>query len=230
MTGPSGIDIVFHFDWSKHPAKRWSASAKRDGGRWLIDGPWHVSAAPLDELSSTARTASVLAGFDFPIGVPQAWAAKAGIVEFRDFLAALAADKGWSDFFRVTDEAGQISIRRPFYPHQPKGSRQRHLLDALGLSKADLFRVCEHKTDTRRAACPLFWLVGANQVGRAALSGWREILIPALGSDVRLWPFDTDLSDVQKPGLIITETYPADAYGRIETAFEAGQSKRYQVA
>lgn len=32
----------------------------------------------------------------------------------------------------------------------------------------------------RRAACPLFWTLGGNQAGKAAIAGWRDILQPAL--------------------------------------------------
>jgi hypothetical protein len=42
-----------------------------------------------------------------------------------------------------------------------------------------LRRQCERATPTRRAACPLFWTLGSNQVGKAAISGWQEVIAPA---------------------------------------------------
>ena len=62
---------------------------------------------------------------------------------------------------------------------------------------------------------PAFLDARANQVGRAAIIGWRDVLVPALGSDksVVLWPFDGPLDDLLKPGnIVIVETYPAECY------------------
>ena len=64
--------------------------------------------------------------------------------------------------------------------------------------------------------CSLFWTLGPNQVGKAAIIGWRDVLTPALGSDksVVLWPFDGSLDQLLKPGnVVIVETYPAECYG-----------------
>jgi hypothetical protein len=61
----------------------------------------------------------------------------------------------------------------------------------------------------------LFWTLGANQVGRAAIIGWRDVLVPALRNEkpVLLWPFDGSLGDLLKPGnTVIVETYPAECY------------------
>jgi hypothetical protein len=62
----------------------------------------------------------------------------------------------------------------------------------------------------------LFWTLGANQVGRAAIIGWRDVIVPALQTDksVVVWPFDGSLDDLVKPGnTVIVETYPAAYYG-----------------
>jgi hypothetical protein len=80
----------------------------------------------------------------------------------------------------------------------------------------DIRRRCELAGASRRAACPLFWTLGANQVGRAAIIGWRDVLAPAISSDKStvLWPFDGSLADLLKPGkTVIVETYPAECYG-----------------
>jgi hypothetical protein len=91
------------------------------------------------------------------------------------------------------------------------------LLSALGLNSIDdLRRECEKQQPGRRAACPLFWTLGANQVGKGAIVGWRDVLAPALndGSDTLLWPFDGPLDELFQPRrIVIAETYPAECYG-----------------
>ena len=61
----------------------------------------------------------------------------------------------------------------------------------------------------------MFWTLGANQVGRAAIIGWRDVIAPAVRTDRPpvLWPFDGSLQDLLKPGnLVFVETYPAECY------------------
>ena len=45
----------------------------------------------------------------------------------------------------------------------------------------------------------------ANQVGKAAIIGWREVLAPALrgGGSVSLWPFDGSLPSLLVPGNVV---------------------------
>jgi len=57
----------------------------------------------------------VVVGFDFPIGVPAAYAGRAGVERFRDFLAQLGRD-GWGRFYDVAEKPHDIGVRRPFYP------------------------------------------------------------------------------------------------------------------
>lgn len=83
-------------------------------------------------------------------------------------------------------------------------------------------------TENRRAACSLFWTLGANQVGKGAISGWREVIRPAIERGTRLWPFDGALAELARtPGLVIAETYPAEAY-QVGAAFRPGESKLRQ--
>jgi hypothetical protein len=155
-------------------------------------------------------------GFDFPIGIPTSYARLAGAAAFKPFLRDLAREE-WADFYNVATVRSEISVRRPFYPFSPGGKRQAPLLEALELSQMDdLRRECEKKQPQRRAACSLFWTLGANQVGKGAIAGWRDVLAPALirDNDVLLWPFDGALADLFRPGKIgIVETYPAECYG-----------------
>ena len=152
-------------------------------------------------------------GFDFPIGVPEPYASAAGIEEFKSLLFALGTG-AWEDFFTVSRIAAEISVHRPFYPFRPGGTKQAHVLKALGLQHIDdLRRRCERKQSGRRAACALFWTLGANQVGKGAIVGWRDVLAPALRDDknVALWPFDGRLDELLRPGkIVIAETYPAE--------------------
>ena len=97
----------------------------------------------------------------------------------------------------------------------------------------DLLRFCDRATPTRGAACPIFWTLGGKQVGKAALLGWREVLVPALEDpelDISLWPFDGDLPELMASGdVVIAETYPAEACVHLGiTPPGRGWSKRRQ--
>lgn len=225
-------DLVAHADWGKDPAKQWLALARLAGGRYRATEPRQVGDAR--ELRSGLRQLAgpdgmVMAGFDFPIGVPDAYAARAGVARFPDLLLELGSGD-WVDFYRVAAKPQDINIRRPFYPQAPGGKSRSHLLRGLGLDSADqLRRRCDLPTATRRAACPVFWTLGANQVGRGAISGWRDVVAPALrggAGPVRIWPFDGLLRDLLQPGFVVlAETYPAEFYHHLGIRFPrvAGQ-------
>jgi hypothetical protein len=162
-------------------------------------------------------------GFDFPIGVPAAFAQLAGVTHFKSFLRELGRG-AWSQFYEPALTAAEISIHRPFYPQRPGGTKQSHLLSALGLASIDqLRRECERAQASRRAACPLFWTLGANQVGKGAITGWRDVIVRGLSTgenDISIWPFDGALDELTRPGnIVVVETYPAECYGWI---FERG--------
>jgi hypothetical protein len=66
----------------------------------------------------------------------------------------------------------------------------------------------------RPAGAPLFWTLGANQSGKAAVAAWRDMLLPALLADgpIRIWPFEGAFRDLLAPGTVaVAETYPAEA-------------------
>lgn len=188
--------------------------------RYLASGPDPVDNPPTTLIENLKKTAGesgiVFAGFDFPIGIPRHFAERAGISRFRDFLLLLGTGD-WKNFYSVCNEPKDISVHRPFYPNQSIGEHERqHLLDALDAeAMLDLLRVCERGGVGQRQAASLFWTLGGNQVGKAALNGWRHVLVPALKNDfVRLWPFDGNIESLLRPGLtIIAETYPAECYG-----------------
>lgn len=231
MTGPT---LVAHADWSLHPKKRWMAVAVRAGDTWHLSAPEPVGA--LDDLfprlCNQAGGGPVLAGFDFPLGLPIAYARRAGIDAFPRFLKGLG---GAAPFFRVCERADEISHERPFYPQRPGGTRQALLLEGLGVrTMDDLRRRCERATPNRPAACPLFWTLGGNQVGKAAITGWRDLIGPALADpalDVALWPFDGYLAHLHRPGrVVVAETYPAEFYRHLGVRFRGGEGKRSRAA
>jgi len=158
---------------------------------------------------------TTVAGFDFPIGLPARYAAAIGVTEFKSFLLKIGQNQ-FPDFYRACERASDISLQRPFYPYRPGGTRHDHLVAALGLDcMNDLRRQCEREYAGRKAASPLFWTLGANQVGKASINGWRDVLTPALlNRTSTLWPFDGPLGSLLKPGhTVIVETYPAEYYG-----------------
>ena len=155
-------------------------------------------------------------GFDLPIGLPAAYAERSGIESFIEWLPQLGYGK-WAEFYSVAEKPDQITTRRPFYPQRPGGTAMRHLLYGLGVdSSNDLLRLCDRAYAGRPAAAPLFWTMGAKQVGKAAISGWRDLLAPALRSydpSVAIWPFDGELHELlQSESVIVVETYPAEFY------------------
>ena len=207
--------LAVHADWSVDPRKRWMAVAQRDGQGWGISAPCPVGAVDtlLDRLRQQARGSPVALGLDLPLGVPRAYAAGLEEPDFPAFLRALA---GRPAFFDVCETLAEISEHRPFYPrHGLAGMTRAAHAAALGFADAGgLSRACDRATADRPAGAPLFWTLGANQTGKAAICGWRDLLLPAFsrGLPVRLWPFDGDFRALLAPGgVAIAETYPAEA-------------------
>jgi hypothetical protein len=189
----------------------------------VVDG-WSAPAArPMPDghdLRAQLRASSedqLVVGFDFPIGLPRAYAARAGVERFLDVLPLLGKQE-WSEFFSVADMADEISTRRPFYPRtaRMKGAkRQAHLVAALEIPMADLRRRCEQPHPGRSAACPLFWTVGGNQVGKGALVGWQMLQAHPSGA-ISYWPFEGAFEDlVTSSETVVVETYPAEFYGHL---------------
>lgn len=164
----------------------------------------------------------MLVGFDFPIGLPLTYAKQVGVTRFLDLLPQLGT-REWQDFFEPAALPDQINLFRPFYPAKPGSARRAHLEKALNLDFDNLFRQCEVKSDSRRAACPLFWTLGGQQVGKAAITGWQQVLIPGLKDrtlGLRLWPFHGRLSELVKSGSIVAlETYPGEFYHQLDLVF-----------
>jgi hypothetical protein len=223
------FDRLTNADWSMSDQKRWAATAECHGNCWKIESPPSkvgCSSTFIDEAFKHGDRKRVLLGFDFPIGIPEAYGRQTGFSNFRDALGFFGAGP-WEQFF--ASRPGEVSLRRPFYPRSSrKGAKRATLGETLGIPSHDLMRECE-RTKHKRTPCCLFWTLGPNQVGKAAISGWREVIIPAIKRKrgARLWPFDGTLAELAKaPGVVIAETYPADAYGLVDAAFKSRESKR----
>ena len=222
--------LVAHCDWGLDPRKRWMTVARQLDGVWIVDHPEPVGDTThlLPRLQARASPGrSVLIGFDFPIGLPEWYSMLAGFTSFRQALSLLRTAE-WQAWFDVAETRSEISLHRPFYPMRPGGTSRVHQLDALGATDAKLLlRRCELATSDRQAACSLFWTLGGNQVGKGAISGWREVIMPNL-DEIGLWPFDGALSELSHQfRVVIAETYPGDVYAQLGIV-RGGWSKRRQ--
>ena len=205
--------LAAHADWSISPGKRWMALARRGARGWVAEAPRPVgdTAALLPAL--LAEGVPVALGLDLPLGLPRGFAA--GRAE-RDFPAFLAARAGDAAFFEVSATLETVSAARPFYPARGvKGMTRASHAAALGLADAAaLSRLCDRATATRPAGAPVFWTLGANQSGKAAIAAWRDWLAPALAADapIALWPFAGKLHGLLAKGRVaLAEVYPAEA-------------------
>jgi hypothetical protein len=209
------VTLAAHADWSVDARKRWVAVASRSPAGWRLAVPALVGevTAFLPGLRRRADGGAVALGVDLPLGLPRAFAARRTEADFPGFLRGLAHRP---DFFRVCATLDELGPDRPFYPTRGiKGmTRASH---AIGLDlggAAGLSRACDRATAERPAGAPLFWTLGANQSGKAAIAAWRDMLLPAFaaGEPLRLWPFEGPFRSLLAPGTVaIAETYPAEA-------------------
>lgn len=200
-------DLVVHADWGTDPRKRVVAVARLTAGCYQIVS---LAAAPdgdlLADLAEQHRPARALVGFDFPIGLPRAYAAAVKEPSFPEFLGQLGAAP-WLEFERVAGQPAEISLLRPFYPARPGGTRRQHLYDGLGLSARQVRRRCDGSD-----AETLFWTLGGKQAGKAALHGWRMLRHSSAG--FVLWPFAGPLDSLLAgpAQFVVAETYPREFY------------------
>ncbi|WP_333668770.1 hypothetical protein [Elioraea tepidiphila] len=226
------VTLAGHADWSSDPRKCWIAVAGRDAeGRWTAKAPVPVGppGSLAARLTATAAGGAAVLGLDVPLGLPRLYAERhAGAPDFPAFLRTLA---GRPSFFAVAATLEEVSPDRPFYPARgARGMTRAAHAAALGLPDPScLGRRCDLRTATRPAGAPLFWTLGANQAGKAAIHAWREMLLPALaeGGAIRLWPFEGTLAELARPGaLVLAETYPAECYRHIGVRLAGSKRRR----
>ena len=232
MSSPKhSASIVAHADWSVDPRKRWVAVARRDAGVWRLAAPVPVGevATFLARLRAAANGGAVALGVDLPLGLPRAYAAR---LPERDFLHFLTTTATRPDFFRVCASLAEVEAGRPFYPARGiAGMTRAAHAEALGLDgAAALSRACDRATMERPAGAPVFWTLGANQSGKAAIAAWQQMLLPALssGEAMRIWPFAGAFRSLLAPGSVaLAETYPAEALRHLGIRLKG--SKRRQA-
>ena len=218
--------LVAHADWSAGAAKRWMAQAVLLEGRYRACAPAPVG-EPGTFLQRMREAAgphgAVFLGFDMPIGLPAPYAERAGINDFLSVLPELGRGE-WEEFYEVAELPSDVTPRRPFYPRRPGDVRQRHLLDGLGLgSMRETLRRTDQARNGLRAATSIFWTFGPQQVGKATISGWRDVLGPALRSgvpEVAIWPYAGRLADLLRTGrVVLAEVYPGECYRHLGVSF-----------
>lgn len=206
--------IAAHADWSVDPRKRWVSIARRRArGDWRAEAPRPVGDPAALVAGLLAEGVPLALGLDLPLGLPRLYAAGRGEADFPAFLRGLTASP---DFFLVSPTLETVTTARPFYPARGlRGMTRAAHAAALGLGgAAGLSRWCDRATVERPAGAPLFWTLGANQTGKAAISAWRDWLAPALSSSapLRFWPFEGGLHALLAPGrAVLAEVYPAEA-------------------
>ncbi|PKR58696.1 methyltransferase type 12 [Thalassospira lohafexi] len=212
------VTHIWHADWSMSVKARWVAKARRSDHGWLIHAiePVGMLNQFRQSLSDHGSSQSIWLGLDMPIGFANRWYEAAGVDDFITLLGFLTTPQ-WQDFFDVCATKTEITHKRPFYPKSSgvKGSVTRDdLVKRLGLSEfKDLHRQCEHATGNRNAACPSFWTLGANQVGKGMLHGLKSLIIPGHQDGFNIWPYSGDLAAcTNRPGTTLIETYPAEVY------------------
>lgn len=231
-------EAIAHADWGTAQAKRMVATAELGlGGVYVAHEARIVgqTGALRERMHVAGTPRTVLLGFDFPIGVPRAYAARAGIENFATWLRGLNAG---APLFTVADDISDVSIERPFFPRnvtEKSPGLKEQFRAALGLSPQESLRRCDAAHAQRGAASEMFWTLGPKAVGKATLAGWRDAIKPALSDQRRrhaIWPFDGPLFElIDTFDIVIVETYPTEFYRRLGLQIgKVGHAKTSQEA
>ena len=239
------FDVLLHADWSVSPRKRLAALATRRGSAFYVEAPQRLDALlpspddPLTALPEALRRLSSTQGaiclaLDMPLGVPRLIGAHTGVRSFVELLRLVEeGEEPWSKFFEPCERPEEISPYRPFYPRRPQGSRRQQLLDGLSVSTWEgLLRRCDHHVRGGAKPCPMFWTVGANQVGKGAAVGWRALIAPLRRrGELAIWPCDGSLEELvrEDAAIIAAEVYPGEVYTWLELSWRGG-GKRHQAS
>lgn len=188
---------IWALDWGATAAKRQLCRAVLRGGRYSVERPEELR----DPASLDPPPGSLLA-FDCPLGFSEAYAEAAALPDFRGALSLFGRER-FSRFYEPAEALEEVSPERPFFPGRRGAGSQAAFRERLGEAALSL-RACDRAT----GAGPLFWLVGAKQVGRSAISVWRDVLTPRL-EHLALWPFDGTLAQCLATGRpVAAEMYP----------------------
>lgn len=206
--GFAGRPTLVHADWSgTNPAKRWYCVARFREDHYHLGAPRTIETEPETWITEQLESPSIVLGFDFVIGLPEAFPR---CDDFRAFL-----DQAPPTFFQKTSDLELVSSERPFFCGKgTKAEVTSRITKSTQSDGAALLRACERPRAYRGAAESLFWCKFAKQVGPASIHGWQHILRPAVAKGVALWPFDgADLRElVRERRQVILETYPGGAY------------------
>ena len=93
--------LITHADWGSNPNTRWVATAELVEGHYRLSGPAQLGEVStfLTRFRPADPAARWLAGFDLQIGIPEAYAAAAGIAAFTPWLRRLGRGD-WADALR----------------------------------------------------------------------------------------------------------------------------------
>jgi hypothetical protein len=114
--------IIVHADWGSAPNKRWLCLGQQmPDGHFDVHAPERVGepGTLIDRLKALSSTLLFL-GFDFPIGLPAAYARRAGIENFTDGLRQFGL-RSCPDFFTPAETFSEISLARPRSIHVDRG-------------------------------------------------------------------------------------------------------------
>lgn len=77
----------------------------------------------------------------------------------------------------------------------------------------------------------MFWTLGGNQVGKAAICGWQEVVQPARRAGALLWPFEGALPSLAGAGTLVIFMRPIRRrlMGTSVSSFAAGPASRTRL-
>lgn len=121
---------LIHSDWSTSPQKRWSVAAIRDKSGWRAEAPGRVGDTELFLDYLREDSYSTLAGFDFPIGLPESYGQKIRLADFCSALDAFGSGP-WSNFYDVAEVAERFQYFGRFTHNALLRSRVKRTLSKL---------------------------------------------------------------------------------------------------
>ena len=181
-------------------------------------------------------TGPILVGFDFPIGLPAAYAKRVGIEDFATALAGFGQGR-LARFLRGRAQPEQIALARPFYPARPGGRSRRQLVDGLRARDLAPSAPALRSRDREPPGRLPDVLDARRQPGRqgrdrrlARSAGARAPRRRATSRSGRSMGRSPICSARHR--FVVAETYPGEVYGHLDlrSALRADGGKRRQAA